>query len=295
MGLEGGGGWESPRPLFETKEILRHPDQVFDSPRSEAERSSKRLLEHLRDRRNISYIGRSVEFCAERETGSRAPSIQIAWPITTDSSYLLELEPIQEGRGLERDILAYVGSYGTAKRDDDRQEWKMESGVSLERLFGVPSGLRVAVKPTIDRWAIGKDELALLFGENVYTLFMGLGFLFLGHQWMHIGLHEAGHLPDTHSENEAWSKANTLYASRHKKDKAKILAGEDKGLFELLQKPENLAPNPTIGKIMQYGLVSGYLGATNIPDSWKPRVSEIMREFRSVIERAHERYIQILA
>lgn len=221
------------------------------------------------------------------------PSIQIAWPITDSSSYLLELDPIQIGRGIEaRDVIAYKGAYGRAKKD--RSEWKFQKQTGLEELFGVPNGLEIYVKPTIDRWAVGKDELSLAFGENARTLYMGLGFLLLGHQWMHIGMHEAGHLPDGANENEAWFRANKLYASRHKKDKKKIIEGKNTGQFELLQKPNNSSPNPkpTIGKIMQYGLVSHFIGGTKIPEHWKPR--EIMEEFQTVIKTAHQAYREVL-
>lgn len=294
MGLEGGGGrWERPRrPQMEIREILNHPEGVFDSSLREAERSSRQVMEDLKERGSVDSVGAEVECRIEKVGLSQLPPIQIAWPITDTSSYLLRLQPIQFGRGIEaRDVIAYKGSYGTAKKDGS--EWKFESQTSLEELFGVPDELEVYVKPSIDRWAVGKDELADIFGDNARTLYMGLGFLFLGHQWMHIGMHEAGHLPDKADENEAWFRGNKLYASRHKKDKDAIMQGKNTGQFELLEKPVSSSQRkPTIGKIMQYGLVSHFIGGTKIPKHWKAQ--EIMKEFQLVIQRAHKAYEKII-
>lgn len=67
MGMEGGGRWERPRLDFEKTGILRHPEQVFDSPRREAQQSSRQVMEHLRERTEVSYVGDDVECRIERD------------------------------------------------------------------------------------------------------------------------------------------------------------------------------------------------------------------------------------
>lgn len=298
MGIESGGWRERPHLQFERESILRHPEKSFDSPLEEARRSAIETMEHLRQRDKIDYRGRDLSVNVEREGQAVAPSIQIAWPITSTSSYVLTLDPIQEGKGPESGVFAYRGSYGIAHREWRWEEWKYKSKIPLEQLFGVPKGLEIYVQPTIDRWTVEKDSItSALFGQNARKLYMGLGFLFLGHQYMLIGMHEAGHLPEGADENEAWFRASKLYASRHKKDKKRIIAGKNTGQFELLQRPDKSSwnPNPTIGKIVQYGLVSHSVGGTKIPKHWQLQSTHIMREFNQVIKKAHQAYEEVFA
>ena len=295
MGMESGGGrGERSRPQFETANILKHPEQAFDSPLAEAMNSAKEAMKHLQQQNKIDYKGRNLGVRIERDGQASTPSIQIAWPITNTSSHVLSLDPIQERRGPEsRVFITYKGVYGIADRASRSQAWKYRSKVSLEELFGVPEGLDIYVQPTIDRWAIERDPMtSALFGENARRLYMGLGFLFLGHQWMHVGMHEAGHLPDVSDENQAWFKANKLYAARHRGIKKAVIAGKNSGQFELLQKPDKSSwnPKPTIGKIVQYGLVSRFIGGTRIPKHWQSQIPEIMEEFKQVIKKAHRAY-----
>lgn len=283
------------RPSPELSELLENPSEVFDSSVQAAERENKLVMENVAQAGEVNRRTENAELIIEKEGKSRHSTIQIAWPVDQHTAMVLQLNPISEGRGHEGSIFAYLGTYGVATKQ--QREWQLdpERSLSLEQLFGVSDGLRLLVKPTIDRWAIGKDKLTTeLFGESARTLYMGLGFLFLGHQWMHIGFHEAGHLPDTHDENEAWLKANRVYSQRHKPRKDEIIEQKYLGLFELLKKPNWFSRTPTVGRITKYGLVSHHVGGTKIPEHWQSSATRIMREFRGVIEDANEAYTNTL-
>lgn len=278
----------------ELLELLKNPLEVFDSPIEKAQKQHRDLMEHLKQRRDVHRIGKELEVSIETVVSASVPTIEIAWPIDRDTAMLLQLNPITEGKGSEKGVLAYRGIYGLAKKP--RLDWQLDpqKSYSLEQVFGIPDGLNLVIKPTIDRWAIAKDEMAVLFGDKTRTLFMGLGFLFLGHQWMHIGMHEAGHLPDTHDENKAWEKANTMYARRHRQYKKEIINQRYLGQFELLKRPNWYSHTPTLGKIMKYGLVSHSFGGTRIPKHWKADALKTMEDFQSVIQQAHDAYTHVL-
>lgn len=295
MGIEGGGGFESrgSRLSPETTDTPKDLHEVFDSDLERAQQEHRQTLERLRRLGEIERRGRYAEMSVEIEGGNiHFPSIQIAWPVNPSSAYLLQLDPITTGKGMESGIIAYRGSYGTASRDQEAWELDTDDMVSLESLFGVPPPLNLAIKPTITRWAVAADELAVVMGVNTRTLYVGLGLLLLGHQWLHIGSHEAGHLPNTTNENEAWFKANKLYARRHKPRKGSVISGEFRGLFDLLRKPSGwYSPQPTIGEIVKYGLTSHFLGGqVRIPDTWKRDGERTLRTFDQIREEAYEEF-----
>lgn len=243
--------------------------------------------------RDIRYerSGLSVRIEGKKiETGvTSKKSIKIAWPRNSQHATMLQLDPITERYGGEADVLAYTGRYGVAKKVKD--EWEFadrDSAMSLEEAFCVPDGKRLLVKPTVDRWTIGKDELSAAYGDDVYTLHMGLGFLLLGEPWMYIGMHEAGHMPNNPDENLAWTTANTNFAQLARHEKDKIVAGETASRFEILRRPF-WAKDMTIGKIMRYGLVSHSLaGNAKIPQPWQDSSRSIMESFRETITDAAE-------
>lgn len=124
----------------------------------------------------------------------------------------------------------------------------------------------------------------------------GPGFLLLGekgHKWMHIGMHEAGHLPNENDENKAWTTANSNYASLYHGNKEiinQIISGRSRGRFDLLEKP-SYGNNLTIGRIIRYGLVSHALtGNAKIPEQWTKNSKRIMDEFRRKIVEAQQAF-----
>lgn len=192
----------------ETSELLKTPEQVFDSDKEKADAQAAEVAKRIMEGRDIRYERSGLSVLVEGkkvETGVVSKkSIKIAWPRNNQHTTMLQLDPITEGYCAEADVLAYTGRYGVAKKV--KEEWEFldrDSAKSLEEAFCVPDGKHLLVKPTIDRWAIGKDELSAAYSEDTYTLHMGLGFLLLGEPWMYIGMHEGGHMPDNHDENLA--------------------------------------------------------------------------------------------
>ena len=291
---------QGPELSRETLEILRTPEQVFDSNIEKARKESERVAERLRQIREEHKNSRGVEFDLESKIGrGMAKTIQITWADWRDQrGMMLSLDPITEGSGPESGVFGYKGRYGLAKRVKNGFEYENgTSGVlTLERLFMVPEGISLIVRPTMVRWAIGADELSMPYGDKTKTLYMGLGFLLLGgkgHKWMHIGMHEAGHLPDENDENKAWTTANRNYASLTRGDKERIrqiVMGKGRGRFDLLEKPF-YGSGPTIGKIAKYGLVSHALGGdAKVPDAWLKGAGRTMEEFGDKIIEAQQAF-----
>lgn len=277
------------------RELARHPWEVVDSPLDAALKQHRLTAERIAGNIGVERHLRNVDIAIELgETRSTPPSFQIAWPIDSQHAMLLDLAPMSEGRGPESGTFGYTGRYGLAK-PGKKAIWKFTSeAASLEQLYGVPSGLHLIVMPTVTRWAVAKEtEVTSLYGENARTLYMGIGLLLLGHQWMHIGFHEAGHLPDTNDEIEAWQKGNSKYAIRHVPEKKYILSGKSKGLFDILDEPQWNPRKPTIGEIMKYGLAFPWSEhGPKIPDTWRRDAEKIQRKFTRVIEEAHEAFEQ---
>jgi len=283
-------GPETPR---ETQELLRTPEQVFDSNKEAAERQNKEVIERLMRRGEIQRSNDNVEFETVETGKGSAPRIQIAWPTNRQSGHILNLEPIVEGKGAERGIFGYTGEYGVAKREGLNYRMTDER-VSLSELFEVPDDLNIIIEPTINRWAVeaGEDPLTTaIFGKNARKMYVGLGFLFLGREWMHVGMHEAGHLPNNHDENLAWSIANKKYAQIHKPRKTDIIAGKDIGQFGLLKSPESryYGKTPRLGDVAKYGLTThARSGNAKIPKQWDQE--RILRDFQSIILAADQTY-----
>ncbi|MEK7161945.1 MAG: hypothetical protein AAB729_04635 [Patescibacteria group bacterium] len=284
-------GPRGPEISSETRELLRTPEQVFDSDAEQAERQSREVLDRLMRKGEISRTSGNAELETIEIGRNSAPRIQIAWP-SGKNYFLLNLEPITEGKGAEKGVFGYTGSYGTAAKG--RNGYKFSEKVSLEELFAVPNDLTLIVHPTINRWAIeiGVDPAtAAAFGKDVRNMYMGMGFLLLGQEWMHVGMHEAGHLPSNPDENLAWKTANEKYAAIHKPIKQEIIAGKHTGRFGLLKKPESryYGETPRLGDIAKYGLVS-HARANNakVPAQWNQE--QIMYDFQKIISAADEAY-----
>ena len=292
MGFESGGFYrERPRLGEVSYDVLDHPHEVFDSPIEKAKIEALQVQKDL-EGRAVHRRLRDTESHIEAEEWGRAPTIQIVWPSGYNTGMALELHPIQEGRGPEAGVFGYTGTYGSARRDG--QQWQLQDGNMLEDLFNAPANARLIVWPTIDRFAIEKDrQMQDMFGDNTWTLYLGLGFLYLGHQWMHVGMHEAAHIT-TPDENEAWFLANKEYARRHKPIKDAVLSGRTTGLFELLQKPDRSYWNtrPTIGDIVNYGLVSHFIGGTRISQQLHSRAADVWENFQRTVRQAHDAYAE---
>ena len=281
--MEGGHFESGPRLSVESQEVLSHPEQVFDSDIESARRESEEV------RRSLERTGEITRRIEGAEFGSSAGKIRILWPASSDEATFLLLDPITEGKGVETGVLGYIGSYGRARKKDSK--WEVLERQSLEELFGVPDNLKIIVRPTVDRWAVGKDPTTALFGENARTLYMGLGFLLLGQEWMYVGMHEAGHLHQGPDENKAWTWANKESARRNRPDKERIIAGESSGQFGILKKPAWYNKAPTIGDLERYGLVSHFMaGNAHIPKHWEKRTETTVRKFKGIIERAQDQY-----
>ena len=293
------GGPRGLEMTSETAELLRSPERVFDSDFESAQKEARELLERLERIGETDRNNERVRFKTQEFLNSQVPQIQVDWPVQKGAeATMLQLTPHVDGHGNEQGIFGYSGQYGTTKGESNLLEFAGEP-ISLKELFGVPDDLEIVVVPTADRWAIEKNGLlSLIYGENTCTLYMGIGFLFRGPEFMQIGMHEAGHLAGgegqthTSNENEAWTYANQRYARIHKPKKTQVLAGQDTGLFRLLKKPQPYSDTRTIGKIAQYGLVSHAMsgGNAHIPQQWERRRDNIMRELRNVIEMANEDY-----
>lgn len=278
-------GMEGMRLNQETSELTRNPREVFDSNPKSADAESKKIRRLISPEKGLVAAKRQVEvYVAPEKVTGQAENLYLLWPRNDEYATGLILQPVSEGSGAEAGVMAYTGQYGVAQKEQGHWQFMRDQCVSLDKAFGVPKGLTLMVKPTVHRWSIGRDELSMLYGENVRTLHLGLGLLLLGEQWLYIGRHEAGHLPNTHDENEAWSKANSGFASLHHKRHKEIVAGADSGLFDILQKPLSRPRYPTIGKVMQYGLTSHYLaGNADIPKIWQDSAEKTMRHFSELI------------
>ena len=301
--MEEGMFERGPELRRETVEIKRSPEQVFDSDRSKAERESNELQRMLSRVESLHKRNGGAELHIETSSIEKGPSthaksIKIVWcGRYDDEGTMLQLDPITEGRGPEAGVFGYKGRFGKAIRKDDNFVLSPKSKpVTLEQLFGCPEGTDLRVKPTVHRWAVGKDELSAMGGEDTYTLFMGLGFLLMDQKWMYIGFHEAGPLPHQNDENSAWTTGKRNHAKIYKgnRDLQKaISSGKHTGLFGVLEKPFR-SRDLTVGKIERYGITSHYLaGNSKLPESWKNEdyskgitVKEVMDDFDRRIEEA---------
>jgi len=276
----------------ESQELIRNPEQVFDSDVEKAQEGNRELMEKLLDR-EISREFRGATFETLEGGNGKPPEIRIGWTEEDAKSFLLCLKPISEGRGFESGVFGYVGSYGPAKQGkgyDKKYEFTDDGAVSLEDLFAVPEGIHLIIKPTRNRWAMeSKNALTEgVFGKNARIMYMGLGFLLLGREWLHVGMHEAGHL-SSHDENRAWSIANSNYAVRARPRKSDIKGGSFTGEFGLL-KPQHDTPygeTPRLGDIARYGLVShARSGGARIPAQWD--IDDTMQDLARIIEASDE-------
>lgn len=286
-----GGSFETPG---ENLELLKTPEQVFDRSPEQARSESAQTIERLSRAGEIHREGRNAEF-ETVETGlHNPPTIQIFWPEKRGApAALLRLTPISEGKGAEASVFGYTGSYGPAIKTEKGYEFVNGESRSIEETFGAPEGMRFIVKPTPLAWAVEKNNLdQAVFGENSRNLYIGLGLLFLGREYMFVGMHEAGHLPDNHDENVAWRIASSQYAKVHKLRKESIIKGDDTGEFDLLKRP-NGEREITAGKIIRYGL-SSYAkdGEAKIPERWRKdgRLEKTIREFQQILIRANDEY-----
>lgn len=259
------------RPEYSSEilELLQHPEQVFDGDQNKAELEHQLVLKMFREWEGFTIQRSGVEVTigngSVESTSSSLPPITITWAKWIDGRGMaLSLSPITAPGGPEGGAIAYMGTYGLASRNKAGVFVFSEDGkgaVKLEDLFRTPDGITLLIKPTVSRWAVGRDELSLLFGENTRTLYVGLGFLLSGiegHKWMHVGLHESGHLHRGQNENAAWTWANKRYADLYRGKKeliGKILEGEVSSLFDILEGPRH-GSDLTIGKITRFGLVS---------------------------------------
>lgn len=282
----------------DVRELLRTPEQVFDSDLKKAREESRQVAERLKRMGERRREGRGVEINIAGR--GLAKTIQIAWAEWRDQkAMMLSLDPITEGMGVESGVFGYRGRYGIASRIEGEFKYDGNDSLkvaSLEDLFMVPRDISLIVMPTVERWAVGVDELSMAY-RNARTLYMGLGFLLSGreaHKWMLVGMHEAGHLPDEGDENVAWTKANRNYARLTRGNKARIKAiveGKFHGRFGLLEKPGRRSRDITIGKIVQYGLVSHALaGNAWVSERWMDKSRRIMDEFSERIVEAREAF-----
>lgn len=288
-------GERGPGSGFESYDAMRAPKrlegarsfaEMFDSRIGDAQRQHEAFMDRVHPMvRRLA----EAELIVER-VGSAKPSIKIAWPNSNGGGTMLELIPIQEGRTPEHGVLGYTGIYGSAVRSND--SWEMSRSPRLiEDLFGAPKGVRFLVRPNVDRWAVAVEpdfRTEQIIGESGRLLYMGIGLLLLGEEWMHVGMHEAGHLPKTFDEHDAWTKANRLYAKRHTGYKRAVIRGQSHGSFDLLKKPTGDITKPTIGDIMRYGMTHGWIGGERIPVSWQHRATQTERDFQEIRRRAHD-------
>lgn len=285
-------GHRGPEKSVEITELMKHPELVFDSDFEGAQQQHHQLVSKIMRQGEIYREGSSAIFHSREISKTDSPRIEIAWPTTGDNVILLRLDSIGEERG------HYTGKYGGAvcNKSGYRSEYEFQSGrdKNLEDLFAVPDDIHLIIKPTIDRWAIEaapNPDTTADYGPKARVLYMGIGFLLLGREWMHIGMHEAGHLPNNRDENIAWSAANQAYAAVHKPLKKEIISGAQSGRFNLLKEPVSVSygSTPTIGKIAKYGLVSHAQNeGAHIPKHWDAKAT--MDEFRQVIKAANEAY-----
>lgn len=286
-------GPRGPEISRETQELLKNPEQVFDSDLEGADRQNKEVISRLVRVGEIERSNDHVDFETIEMGSGSAPRIQIVWPVSSGQAYFLNLVPITEGRGIEREIFGYSGEYGLAS--GNRGRYKLIERISLTELFAVPDDLNIIIQPTINRWAVETVENPLttaIFGKNSRKMYIGLGFLLLGREWMHIGMHEAGHLPENHDENLAWQIANEKYAELHRGIKTDIISGKRSGRFGLLKKKQEsryYGETPRLGDIVKYGLVS-HARANNakVPAQWDK--DQISSDFRRILTAADEAY-----
>ncbi len=300
--FEMGRSSELPEILSET---IRNPELVFTSSLADAQTEHELVQQTLDGLSDRTRHLESSDLLIEQGLGSHHPRIAVRWNKQNDTATQLVLHPISGGNGPEAGILGYYGTYDLLETDKQSGMQVLSQSIPLERLFGAPRNVRFTIKPTLTRWAVGKDEMSILLGnENVWILYTGLGFLFLGEPWMLIGFHEAGHIPNNHGgdrvtmrgENEAWSVGKRTYAALHHGKERGV------GLFDLLQKPQlhygrNLFAdtNPTIGDIERYGITSHAMDpSVKLPFQWSgkdfSKAIETMNTFQQIIKKAQRAY-----
>jgi len=312
MGFE---SWEPPEEesieeISILEQLRLHPEWIFDCPIEEAKKEAERVasdlsfkqwrehqLEDERKRAQVKII-RNFESGPEK---SGKQTIQIVWSRDDGKTTMLNLTQLKEGRGGEGTILGHVGEHGEAIVND-KGKYVFAEGKStpLAKLFGIPEVFTVVVVPTEVKWAVerGNPLFTSMLGDNCVVIYIGLGTLLMGEEWMLAGFHEGGHLPQdgnlekpSNDENAAWSVANRRYAQIHEGQKEGIVRGKIKGLFHLLHRPTD-SSDITIGKLMQWGLTSHWSASqsANIPQHWKRKSNEIIDDLLSHMAKAHEAY-----
>jgi len=287
----------SPEIRSETLELIRNPEQVFDSDLGKARREAERVEGDILRMEGLHKSSRGVEIHIETptsktETTTDYPPIRVVWANPNEESgTMLELVPIPAGTGGEGAILGYKGYYGNAKRTEKSFTFKNGQKVGLEALFKAPPSTNFVVHPTVGRWAVGEDIFTPIGSTDLY---MGLGMLLIGEEWMYIGFHEAGHLPDRAGENKAWTRGKVNHASYYhgKRELTRQMSrGKSQGLFGVLKKPDRWENTNTVGKIERLGITSHAMGGNaKLPEQWAGMAEESLDDLRRVIINAQFAY-----
>lgn len=288
-----------PERSRELERMIERPEQVFDSDLGLASQESKQVIQRLLSKAPFQYESPEcdVEVTTAQLSDIKVPIIQFAWMNPNGTAAALLLEP---SKSSVEPGLVFEGRFGTASWK--RQSWILDKSrdLELDTLYGIPERRHVTIAPTISRWAIEYDQPANSH-TNERRMYMGIGFLLLGIQWMHIGMHEAGHLPDEPNENFAWRSGNTHFAQLHEGQDYRGLRKHNRttrGLFNLLLPPDRFVAQPTIGDIMRYGLTSHSEAGNpdaSIPGQWNTKSNTSLRELRSTIERAHREFENLVS
>lgn len=286
-----------PEIRSETLELIRNPEQVFDSSLEKARQEADKVERDLLRIENLHKASGGAEIhietsVAETERAIQQSSIKIVWASPYEKSgTMLEFIPVSVGKGMEGGLLGYKGFYGYAQRKKDTFQFESNNIISLENLYKTPENTKLLVHPTVSRWAVGKD---LITPEGMTDLYIGLGMLLKAEEWMYIGFHEAGHLPSEQDENQAWRKGKVNHASyyRGKKDAISSIAhGKSHGLFGVLKKPSPWVNALTVGRIERLGITShATIGNAYLPDQWAQKSEESLDDLRRTILNAQFAY-----
>lgn len=276
--------WEHHRSP-ELSDTLKDPRTVFDSDIPTADDQFDKVIQDLAPFNGV-YRVRSTQVQIDHKIDQSLPSISLFWPDAHIPS-ALRLTPVAH--------LGYHGEWGHMNQTENGWELK---AIPLSAVWGVPENKDLLIKPTIDRWAVDLVERQTdSFDYPTHTVYAGIGFLLLGQPWMHIGNHEvAGHLPNIHDENVAWTRAHQWTKKVHAKSRQQIRQGTYHGMFDSLASPSwyrKLSEEPTIGEIAMYGLSSyAAYGEARAPQHWdiEGNTTQLMK----IIKDAHGRYNQLV-